>query len=117
MEAPMEPRKKPRRRVRGLPRRLRDLFWEYDFHALTWKTDRDLIIGRVLAAGDWPSVRWLRRHLGDAALKSWLVERRGSVLDARRLRFWELVLGLPRREVDRWLRTEARRVWDERVRG
>ena len=42
---------------RRLPRALRPRFWEYDFARLSWQADRDLIIGWVLAAGDWDSVR------------------------------------------------------------
>ena len=36
-----------------LSRRLRSLFWDHDFAELTWEADSDLIIGRILAAGDW----------------------------------------------------------------
>lgn len=97
-----------------LARHLRPLFWDHDFARLTWKTDADLIIGRILAAGDWQAVRWLLRSLPRPALRDWLEHRRGAGLDARRLRFWEIILGLPHRQVDSWLADPARRVWEGR---
>ena len=100
-----------------LPQRLRPLFWDYDFRRLSWKADGDLIIGRVLTAGDWASVRWLGRRLGDAALREWIERRRGAALSARQLRFWELILGMPHRAVNAWLRDPARQVWEGRHRA
>ena len=42
--------RRPRRgRSRPLPKLLRPLFWDYRFDELNWETDRDLIVGRVLA--------------------------------------------------------------------
>src|SRR5437899_2568033 len=107
--------KKPRpSRVTMLPRTLRPFFWDHDFGRLTWTADRDLIIGRILAVGDWNSLRWLRRRLPDAALRTWLQNRRGAELSSRHLRFWELILGLPHRQVNEWLADPQRRIWDER---
>jgi hypothetical protein len=97
-----------------LPRRLRVLFWDYDFGRLTWEADADLIIGRILAAGDWEAVRWLRLRLPKPAMREWLGRRRGAGLSARQLRFWELILGLPRREVNGWLSDSGRQVWEGR---
>jgi hypothetical protein len=97
-----------------LPRRLRPLFWDYDFARLSWKADTDLIIARVLAVGDWESVRWLLRVLSRPALREWLERRRGAGLSARQLRFWQVILGLPRRQVDSWLADPGRQVWEGR---
>ena len=99
-----------------LSRRLRPLFWDHDFGRLTWKADSDLIIGRILAAGDWEAVRWLLRRLPRPALRHWLERRRGAGLSARQLRFWELVLGMPPRQVDTWLADPKRQVWEGRRR-
>jgi hypothetical protein len=99
-----------------LPLSLEALFWDYDFAALTWEDDCDLIVARVLAAGDWDAVSWLRSHLGDAALRRWLLEHRGSGLSPRQLRFWQLILHLPRRQVDAWLNAEGRITWGSRLR-
>ena len=100
-----------------LPSRLRPLFWDYNFARLTWRADADFITGRIMAVGDWDSVRWLRRRLGDAALRDWLLRRRGRGLSARQLRFWELIFDLPHREVNAWLADPARRVWEGRRRA
>src|SRR5581483_5864290 len=81
-----------------LPLWLRTLFWDYDFNRLTWQTDTDLIIGRVLAAGNWKSIRWLLARLEKPALRAWLERRRGAGLSARQLRFWEVILPLPREQ-------------------
>jgi hypothetical protein len=101
----------------GLPQRLRSFFWDQDFARLTWEADSDLIIGRILAAGDWRAVLWLRRLLGKDALRTWLQHRRGAGLSSRQLRFWELVLDLRRHEVSSWLRDPRRRVWEGRRRA
>jgi len=95
---------------------LEAFFWDYDFAALTWESDRDLIVARVLAAGDWDAVSWLRSQLGDAALRQWLLEHHGGSLSPQRLRFWQLILRLPRRQVDAWLNAEGRITWDSRLR-
>lgn len=97
-----------------LPKNLRVLFPEYDFDSLEWEADRDLVISRVLASGDWDAVCWVRERLGDVQLQSWIERRRGRGLDAAQLRFWELVLGIPRRQVNEWLRAPERQVWEQR---
>jgi hypothetical protein len=107
----------PRRKARAarrLPARLRPFFWDHDFGRLRWERDVDLITGRLLADGDWEAVCWLRRRLGDAALRAWLERRQGAGLSPRQLRFWELILHLPRRTVSRWLAAPGRQVWDRR---
>ena len=86
-----------------LPSRLEPLFWEHDFSQLRWDADRDLIIGRILTAGDWESIKWLVEQLGRPALRVWIEERRGRGLDPQQLRFWEVVLGLPHRKVSKWI--------------
>jgi hypothetical protein len=98
-----------------LPAFLRPLFWDQRFSRLSWERDRDLVAARVLSAGDWGSVRWLRGQMGDAALRTWLLEHQGAGLDPRRLRFWELILKLPHAEVNRWLASPERAVWDRRA--
>jgi hypothetical protein len=109
--------KKPKRRRRNsgqLPERLKPLFWDRRFARLTWEADSDLITGRILANGDWTAVRWLRRSLGDLALRAWLERRRGAGLSSRQLRFWELVLDLPHRQVNGWLADPGPQIWENR---
>jgi hypothetical protein len=98
----------------GLPAELRPLFWDHKFARLTWDKDRDLIVGRVLAEGAWSAVQWLRSRFGDAGLREWLLRRRGAGLSPRQLRFWELILDLPHRRVNEWLRSPGRASWDQR---
>lgn len=106
----------PGRQARGaLPRALAALFWDYDFRELRWDTDRDLVVARVLASGDWRAARWLRRRTGPAALREWIEAREGRGLDARTLRFWALLLDLPRRRVDAWLRAREPDLWERRT--
>jgi hypothetical protein len=99
-----------------LPRSMKPLFWEYDFARLTWDADRDLIVGRILSAGNWDSLRWLRRRLPDGELRIWLEHRHGAGLSNRQLRFWELLLALPHRQVNSWLAQPGRRIWEDRNR-
>jgi hypothetical protein len=110
----MKERKRQAPRSERLPQRLKRLFWDYHFARLSWHADSDLIIGRILAAGDWDSVRWLRRTLGDESLRAWLTLRRGAGLSSRQLRFWELVLNLPHPEVNSWLADPGRKAWEGR---
>lgn len=58
-----------------LARRLRPFFWDHEFQKLSLDTDADLIIGRLLAEGDWESIKWsavkstLRREVQRLATK------------------------------------------------
>lgn len=98
-----------------LPEILWSLFWDYDFETLTWKHDRELIIKRVLTSGSWDTVTWLRSHAGDQSVGEWIERHQGDGLSPQKLRFWELVLGLPHRQVNAWLSAERRKVWERRV--
>jgi|GEM_PF-1311244 len=91
----------PDERLEGqvLPESLRPLFWDCDFDALSWE-----------------AVQWLRRELGDAGLRVWILERRGRGLSPPQLRFWELILDLDKTEVDRWLAERKGDPWHERTR-
>jgi hypothetical protein len=75
-----------------LPARLRPFFWDYRLSELSWSRDRDLIASRILQAGDWPAITWLRRRLGDKNLRAWLISGGARALDRRRRNFWDLVL-------------------------
>lgn len=97
-----------------LPAILRSLFWDQDYQKLTWERDADLITARVLASGGWHAVMWLREQMGDQALRQWLVRRQGAGLSPAQLRFWELVLELPHRQVNGWLAAPGRAIWDQR---
>jgi hypothetical protein len=104
------------RRLRHLPAELRLLFWDLDFHRLTWEKDRDLIISRILSHGDWNALIWLRSRVDSAILREWLLKKQGAGLSDRQLRFWELILELPHRQVNEWLKDKGRMVWERRAR-
>jgi len=99
-----------------LPARLHHLFWEYDPRKLRWPADRDLVIGKILAHGTWDDLRWLRAAVSDDDLRGWILRARGRSLSPPQIRYWQLILGLPDDEVDRWLSDPARRIWHGRVR-
>jgi hypothetical protein len=99
----------------ALPASVRKLFWDTDARSLRWDRHRDALIGRILAAGTWADVTWLRKKVGAPALREWILRHEGRGLTPQQLRFWQLLLALPRHEVDRWLRSEARQVWDRRT--
>jgi hypothetical protein len=105
------------RKSAPLPSPIREIFWDVDAKALRWESDRDLIIGRVLASGPWETVKWLRAKAGDDTLRSWLERYEGRGLSPKQLRFWQLVLGLPARKVDEWLESDRRGIWDRRTRS
>ena len=94
---------------------LRELFWEYNFDNLTWEDDRELIIKRILISGNWNAVTWLRSRAGDQSLRDWIIQHQGDGLNPQKIRFWELILGLPHRQVNTWLATERRKVWEKRA--
>lgn len=98
-----------------LARHLRPFFWDHEFQRLSLDTDADFIIGRLLAEGDWRSIRWLRRKVGDRALREWLIRHSGVGLTPQSLRFWELVLGLDRRTVNSWITQQRESPWQRRA--
>ena len=98
----------------ALPKHVLDLFWEYRKQTLSWKQDADLIIRKILESGGWDSVKWLIATAGYAWLKSWLLQRRGTGLDPKRLRFWQLVLKLPQDTVDSWIAENNANPWQTR---
>ena len=82
---------------------LRRYLWEYDPGKLSWEGSRHIIITRLLQSGGWDAVVWLRAHVSDQELRDLLIRRRGRGLNPERLRFWELILDLPRERVDEWV--------------
>jgi hypothetical protein len=109
-------KRKVSRRVRLLPSKLKPFFWDHDFHRLRWEEDRDLIIDRLISHGDWNALIWLRSRVDSAILRDWLLKKQGAGLSDRQLRFWELILELPHRQVNEWLKDKGRMVWERRAR-
>jgi hypothetical protein len=98
----------------SLPLQVKKLFWDLELRSLRLDRDPGTIIGRVLASGPWETVQWLRSVLGDDAIRGWIEEHDGRGLSPPQLRYWQLMLGIPKRVVDAWLRSEGRQVWDRR---
>ncbi len=97
-----------------LPKSLKPYFWDYPFSKLSFGTDRDLIIRRILASGSWEAVLWIRKKFGDENLKKWLIVHKGRGLSPRQLRFWELILDLPKRQVNAWVKAARETPWGRR---
>jgi len=57
----------------------------------------------------------LRSHTGDHFLREWIERHEGGGLSPPKLRFWELILGLPHCQVNTWLTAERREIWGKRV--
>jgi hypothetical protein len=98
-----------------LPESLSMFFWDCDFALLSWENNRDAIISRLLEAGSWEALLWLRTKLGDRELSRWLVQRKGANLTPRQLRFWEVVLDLPHPEVTHWVVGASTSPWEGRL--
>ena len=98
-----------------LPDSLRTLFWDCDFDSLRMGEHDGFVIRRVLDRGDWDSIKWLRGALGDDAIRQWFLAKRGGGLDPPKLRFWELILDLPKSEVDEWVRVARNSIWHGRA--
>jgi len=108
-------KRKVTKQTRHLAEELRPIFWDYNFRRMRWDEDRDLIISRILSHGDWQALKWLRSRVDSAILGNWLLSRRGAGLSSRQLRFWELILELPHREVNEWLKGKGRMVREGRA--
>lgn len=97
-----------------VPARFAGLFWDCDFAGLSLVDHSAFIIRRVLDRGDWESIQWLRKTVGDQAIAAWFLQKQGGGLDPRKLRFWELVLDLPKAEVDAWVTAARASIWGRR---
>src|SRR5690606_1843962 len=98
-----------------LPDRLHRYFWEYNQEALDWEQSRHTVVLRLIQAGGMDAVLWLREKMSDEEIRDFLVRRQGRGIDPRRLRFWGLVLDIPRAEVDRWISVAKSNPWSRRT--
>jgi len=98
----------------SIPLTLHRLFWDYDVDTLRWEKDRDLVIFRVLAYGNWRDTCWLLDQIGDEGIRDYLYRTQGRGLSRPQLRYWETVLGLPHEQVTVWMYAPERSIWDER---
>lgn len=105
----------PKDAVPELPDSLRSLFWDCDFASVSLSEHRNFIVRRILDRGNWDAITWLRRTLGDAAIRDWFLAKSGGGLDPRKLRFWELILDMPNIKVGEWVRKAKSSTWHGRV--
>jgi hypothetical protein len=98
-----------------LPELLRRYLWEHDPARLTWDGNRHTIVAKLLETGEWDAVRWLRARMSPDELREFLIRRRGRGIEPRRLRFWGLILDLPREQVDEWVATARSDQWHQRI--
>lgn len=103
-----------RARTTPLPDGIRSLLHDTAPAGVSWEQHEDFLVDRILADGDWDSVRWLRRTAGDAAIRVRILATRGRRLSPRQIRLWQLLLDLPQDLVDTWLADPNRSVWDRR---
>jgi len=98
-----------------LPKGVRSLFWDCDPASVDLEKHRSFLIRRVLDRGNWDAITWLRRTVGDAALREWFLRKAGGGLEPAKLRFWGLILDLPRDQVDGWVHQARASIWGGRV--
>ena len=102
------------RTASSLPKSLESYFWDYSFKDISWMKDRDLIIRRLLTDGSWASIQWLRKQISDEGLRRWLITHQARGLSPRQIRFWSLVLALPKLQVETWTQTARSSPWSKR---
>lgn len=94
-----------------LPGWLKPFFWDSNFQKLSLPADESFVIERLLTRGSWRAQRWLRRHSGDDAIRTWIIRRRGRPLTERQLAFWQLLLDIPEEPMSDWLEEKKRSPW------
>jgi hypothetical protein len=92
------------------------LFWDYPAGSIDPGRDRDLVIRRVTAEGGWREMSLLRSRVGDEAIRNVIERTEARGLSPQRIRFWQLLLGLPARKADAWVRRERGSTWARRAR-
>lgn len=100
-----------------IPQEIQDYFWDYDLGQLSWDGARPTIVLRLLQAGGLQAMLWLRTRLTDDEIRDFIVRRRGRGLDPRRLRFWAVMVGLPKHQVDEWIAAIQANPWHQRTRS
>lgn len=102
-------------RATALPPTLHHYFREYDPGRLRVVEDRPTIMLRLMESGEQDAIRWLRSTYGDGPLHEFVAARQGRGLSPKRLRYWELLLGLPGDDVSRWVASARAGTWYGRI--
>ena len=93
------------------------LFWDYPDKRLSLARDRELVIRRILAEGGLLHVRFIRRRVGDEAIRDVLLRSQARGLSPQRIRFWQLLLDVPARVANAWVRSARSGTWARRRRA
>lgn len=88
------------------PQDVRRLFWDRDPGSIRPNAHRAFVIQRILSAGGLTSFRWVRTMASDEELRRHIEGRQGREIAPRRLRYFELILGLSKRDVSAWIRRQ-----------
>jgi len=111
-----------RARPRGAPSRrsvaagFDRLFWDYPAGSISPDADTDLLARRVTAEGGWREMSLLRSRIGDQAIRDVIERTEARGLSPQRIRFWQLLLQLPARSADAWVRRARESTWARRAR-
>ena len=97
---------------KGKLKKLRHLFWEYDFKELDPFEDEHLIMRKVLSYGGIDDLKTLMDIFGKKRIKEFLLKTKGRGINKKRLRFYEVFFDLPKKEVDSWLKDPLRKLWN-----
>jgi hypothetical protein len=92
------------------------LFWDYPEKRLSLARDREMVIRRILAEGGLLHVRFLRRRVGDEVIREVLLRSQARGLSPQRIRFWQLLLDVPARLANAWVRSARAGTWARRRR-
>jgi hypothetical protein len=101
----------------SLPRSVASLFWDYPEKRLSLARDRELVIRRILAEGGLVHMRFIRHRVGDEAIREVLVRSQARGLSPQRIRFWQLLLDVPARLANAWVRSARAGTWARRRRA
>jgi hypothetical protein len=93
------------------------LFWDYPGKPLSLDRDREMVIRRILAEGGLLHVRFIRRRVGDEAIRDVLLRSQARGLSPQRIRFWQLLLDVPARLANAWVRSARAGTWARRRRA
>lgn len=91
------------------------LFWDYPGRTISPDDDRDLLVRRVTAEGGWREIRLLRARVGDQSIRDVIERTDARGLSPQRIRFWQLLLDLPARKADAWVRRSRESTWARRA--
>lgn len=80
--------------VQDVPVTLKPYFQEYIFENLDPDKDAFIIMGRTLAWGEAPELRWLFGRYGAQRLAEWVRQAGWRCLPSRRFKYWQVYFDL-----------------------